>query len=286
MLNLAQSYQPITANPAQTNEYKPCKTLEPYIRCFWGSMAPLSHMENPKYTIEKPSSHQPTLETVIPDTCMDIIWNLDGFTGRDSAFFIGINDAPFEVPADVENRGSSLFAIRFHFWAVHFFADDHLRNVLNAHVEVDQYFSSFRRELGALLANANSMIERITAAEAYLLRRLERGYQTNDSMMNAVYTMIKYKGVVTIEDLKVSSGLGSRQLERLFQEFIGVSPKKAANLVRFQNVWQELYHPSPQMKSVQDIIFAYQFSDQSHFINNFKKFAGRTPLEALAYAGR
>lgn len=197
-----------------------------------------------------------------------------------------MNHRAFEVPTDLEDRKNSLFGIRFYFWAVHCFADDHMRNVLNVLVDVDQYFNSFRRELGALLAMTSTMVERIAVAEAYLLRRLERGFRTHDSMMNAIYTLIKSKGVVSIKDLQYSSGLSSRQLERIFHEFIGVSPKKAADLVRFQNVWQELYHPSTHIKDIQDIIIAYGFSHQSHFINSFKKYAGRTPLEALAYAGK
>ena len=134
---------------------------------------------------------------------------------------------------------------------------------------VEQYFSSFRQELGALLVKANSMYDRISVTESYLLRRLERGFRTNNNMMNAVYTMINSRGVITVEDLQISSGLGSRQLERLFQEYIGVSPKKAADLVRFQNVWKDLYLSSTEPKSIQDIIFEYRFSHQSHFINRF-----------------
>lgn len=286
MPSLAQLYQPITANPAQTNEYIPCKALQPYIRCFWGAMGPQHHTGESHQYVEESSPRQPVMETIIPDTCMDIMWNVDGVTGRTDAVFSGINDAPFEVLSDVENSGNSLFGIRFHFWAVHCFADDHMRNVLNTLVDVDQYFSTFRKELGALLVNASSMCDRIAVAEAYLLRRLKRGFRTNDSMMNAVYTMINCKGVISMEDLQLTSGLSSRQLERLFQEYIGVSPKKAADLIRFQNVWQELYHSSPQTRRIQDIIYAYRFSHQSHFINSFKKYAGRTPLEALAHAGR
>lgn len=129
------------------------------------------------------------------------------------------------------------------------------------------------------------MHERIAAAEAYLLRRLERGGRTNDRMMNAVYTLVKQKGIVTAEDLEASSNLNRRQLERLFLEYIGAGPKKTADLVRFQNVWQEMYQ-LPVQRKMQDLIFDYGFSHQSHFINNFKKYAGRTPLDALAYAGR
>lgn len=276
MFNLSQLYHPITATPSQTNEYLPCKALEPYIRCFWGSGSEL--------LITEVSTQHDSREIIIPDTCMDIIWEVDTFTGSASTFFSGINDAPFEIPYEAEHK-KSYFGIRFHFWAVHYFADDHLRAVLNAHVEVEQYFSTFHRDLGKLLAETSSMTERIVAAEAYLLRRLEGNRRTSDSMMNAVHAIISSKGLVGADELRVSSGLSSRQLERLFHEYIGVTPKQTADLVRFQNVWQELYHPSPQRKSMLDIVYAYRYSHQSHFNNNFKKYAGRTPLEALRIAG-
>ncbi|MEK4261339.1 hypothetical protein BSK59_23805 [Paenibacillus odorifer] len=273
MFNLSPLYFPITAKPNHTSEFLPSHALQPFIRCFWGS-------------VDVESIQQPETETIIPDTCMDIIWDLDRVSGNTNTFFSGINDTPFEVSSDRKPGGSTTFGIRFHFWAVHFFADDHLRNVLNAHVDVEQYFGTFKKELGHLLEKVNSMDERIAAAEAYLLRRLERRGRTNDRMMNAVYTMVKQKGIVTAEDLETSSNLSRRQLERLFQEYIGVSPKKTADLVRFQNVWREMCHLPGQTKNMQDLIFAYGYSHQSHFINNFKKYAGRTPLEALVYAGR
>lgn len=284
MFNLAPLYFPITANPAQTSEFLPSQALQPYIRCYWGSATPRIRTEVSVPIVDKVSCYAPPMETIIPDTCMDIIWNLNESTGITTTVFSGINDAPFEVPSDRGGGMITTFGIRFHFWAVHFFADDHLRDVLNAFVDVDQYFGTFKRELGLLLEQANSMNERIAAAETYLFQRLEHGGRTNDRMMNAVYTLIKQKGVVTAEDLETSSNLSRRQLERLFQEYIGVSPKKTADLVRFQNVWREMYHV--QTKNMQDLIFTYGFSHQPHFINSFKKYAGRTPLDALVYAGR
>ncbi|WP_449601814.1 helix-turn-helix domain-containing protein [Paenibacillus sp. Marseille-Q9583] len=286
MFNLAPLYFPITANPAQTSEFLPSQALQPYIRCFWGSVTPRIPTEASVHVVDKASDYKTRMETIIPDTCMDIIWNLNESTGLTTTVFSGINDAPFEVPSDRGEGMISTFGIRFHFWAVHFFVDDHLRDVLNAFVDVDQYFCTFKKELGLLLEQANSMNERIAAAEAYLFQRLERGGRTNDRMMNAIYTLINQKGVVTAEDLESSSNLSRRQLERLFQEYIGVSPKKTADLVRFQNVWLEMYQLPVQTKNMQDLIFTYGFSHQPHFINSFKKYAGRTPLEALVYAGR
>ncbi|WP_150273712.1 helix-turn-helix domain-containing protein [Paenibacillus tepidiphilus] len=280
MFDLSELFIPLTANPAAASEFAPCRALRPYIRCFWGTADVQG--SGPEPAPELSPSGGSGAELIIPDSCMDIIWQLDAVSGRSGAVFSGINDAPFETEAG--SATGMHFGIRFHFWAVHLFADEHLREVLNVHTEVEQYFRSFHRELGDKLLAACSLAERIAAAEAYLLQRLERRSRSHDGMMNAVYSIVARKGVVSAKELADESGISGRQLERLFRELIGVAPKRAADLVRFQNVWRELYRSSRQTRDIQDIVYTYNFSHQSHLINNFKKYAGRTPGEALAFA--
>lgn len=287
MIDLSELYYPITAKPAEAGEVLPGKALRPYIRCFWGAaalpQAPVFEPEaSPGHTAPLPMEP----EIIIPDSCMDIIWEWDEITGGSGGIFCGINDSPFEAGQALPPSDRQRFAIRFHFWAVHLFADEHLRDVLNIHAPVEHYFTAFRRELGQRLRAAHTFAERIAAAEAYLLKRLEQGGRSNDSMMNAVYSILKRRGAVTAGELESSAGVSSRQLERLFREYIGISPKKTADLVRFQNVWLELYQLPLSAKAMQDLVYGYRYSHQSHLINSFKKFAGRTPLEALAYARR
>ncbi|CAH1194241.1 hypothetical protein PAECIP111892_01496 [Paenibacillus auburnensis] len=285
MYNLAKLYYPITARPDGAGEFIPCKALQPYIRCFWGTTGEMDGLNvGPEAQPDQPPSALTRLEMIIPDTCMDIIWEWEAASGAAGGFFCGINDTPFEVGASGTPETKIRFAIRFHFWAVHLFADDHLKDVLNFSGEVEQYFRSFRRELGDRLPETRTLGERIAAAEHYLLRRLDQSRMSNNGLMNAIHTILHHKGVVAASGLESSTGLSSRQLERLFREYIGISPKKTADLVRFQNVWLNLCRPSPHIRNVQDLVYAFGYSHQSHLNNSFKRYAGRTPLEALAYA--
>ncbi|WP_042200585.1 helix-turn-helix domain-containing protein [Paenibacillus camerounensis] len=287
MYNLAELYYPITARPDSAGELMPCKGLQPYIRCYWGSMGECGAAPGEQSAMpDKLSGQQPAREIIIPDTCMDIILEWDTDTGASGGVFCGINDKPFQVDGAGPSASRLRFAIRFHFWAVHLFADEPLNAVLNYHGGVERYFSFFRRELEEQLASAGSMAERIAVAERVLLRRLERARASHSGLMNAVHDILRAKGVIAVSSLGSSSGLSSRQLERLFRETTGVSPKQVADLVRFQNVWRNLYRPSPQIRDVQDLVYAYGYSHQSHFNNSFKRFAGQTPREALAYARR
>lgn len=92
MYNLSALYHPITANPAGGGEYLPGRLLQPYIRCYWGSNgaacgegdAALSGAE----AAEGPASQ--LTETIIPDSCMDIIWEWDERTGASGGIFAGL----------------------------------------------------------------------------------------------------------------------------------------------------------------------------------------------------
>ncbi|MNH43460.1 hypothetical protein D3C79_1053680 [compost metagenome] len=64
--------------------------------------------------------------------------------------------------------------------------------------------------------------------------------------------------MVNARELESSGGVSSRQLERLFREYIGLTPKKTADLVRFQNVWLDLYLSPPPRKAMLDMVYDYR----------------------------
>lgn len=72
-------------------------------------------------------------------------------------------------------------------------------------------------------------------------------------------------------------------MERLFLKHIGVSMKKVSSLVRYQNIWQEIVYG--KNFNIQDAVMKYGYTDQSHLINEFKKYHGITPNQAVMFAG-
>lgn len=86
-------YTPLTATPfksdAAYNEIEPCRTLQPYVRCFWGGEYACPDAGAP----EAP-------EIVIPDTCADIIYRMDDAGHMLTSNFAGINDRSFLAHAN------------------------------------------------------------------------------------------------------------------------------------------------------------------------------------------
>jgi AraC-like DNA-binding protein len=97
------------------------------------------------------------------------------------------------------------------------------------------------------------------------------------SIQKASQLLYATHGQMKIEELAIRSHLSPRQFERRFKRLIGRTPKTFARLVRFEAVRDTLYqNPARPMT---DLAYQFGYTDQSHFIHDFKAFAGYTPSE-------
>ena len=71
--------------------------------------------------------------------------------------------------------------------------------------------------------------------------------------------------------------LSQRQLERLFLERVGVSPKRYARLCRFERA----VHLARGPGTLAEVASAAGYADQAHFIRDFRRLAGATPRRFL-----
>lgn len=71
-----------------------------------------------------------------------------------------------------------------------------------------------------------------------------------------------------------------RQCQRLFLKHYGITPKMALSIARFQKCLEIL--TSPKASTV-DILNATTYYDQPHFINDFKRNIGLTPMELIRF---
>ncbi len=77
----------------------------------------------------------------------------------------------------------------------------------------------------------------------------------------------------------LSTNLSSRQLRRIFNFYIGTTPKEFSNVVRFQYILNAT--PSKQTLKNDKLYLDLGFFDQAHFIKSFKSFYGITPSKAF-----
>lgn len=275
-MELYKLYNPITATPFKcTQEYKeyaPCDALRPYIRCFWGSE---------KIVTQKPSDGSIT-GIITPDTCMDIMFTVDFTNNKIYDSFCGIDDRTFMI-SDLHNekRTVFLFSIRFYAWGVPMFADESMKGTKNAFFDVAYYFSKLKKEIEPLLFHVNSVYELIPKVESVLMKTYNAQHE-NNTVLHAVYHMLKNRGNLPISQLKQELHISERQLERLFMEYVGVSPKSLASLVRYQYLWNDIVYN--RQLDILDAVCKYGYSDQAHLCHDFKKYHSMNIADAIKYA--
>jgi AraC-like DNA-binding protein len=81
----------------------------------------------------------------------------------------------------------------------------------------------------------------------------------------------------TIKDLTFQNGIGLRTLQRNFKKEVGLSPKEYLRIKRLNAIEQKM----SQNADVFEIIAGFDYSDQAHFIKDFKKLRSFTPTEIL-----
>lgn len=262
MLSLAQKFKPVVATPFGRVGYReiaPCAVLAPFVRCFWSERG-----------------GDPVL--VIPDTCMDIIFRVSGVAA--DGVFCALDESSYFSASVLESERSEIFGVRFYAWTAHLFAKRDFSGSLNGVFSAEEFFGELYTELKLLIERASCLEERVLAAESILIKRLEK-VRVNPDLMNAVDFITDKRGAADISELCGHTAISARTLERLFNRYIGVSPKTFSSLVRYQMLWQEMI--SGRFDAL-DAVEKYGYSDQPHLIHDFKKRHLMSPGQAVEYA--
>lgn len=92
----------------------------------------------------------------------------------------------------------------------------------------------------------------------------------NKIVDNVISYILDNRGFGEISGLAREFFVSTRQMERLFHEYIGIAPKKLSNLIRYQFLWRDiLYEPR---FDVLNAVHKYGYTDQSHLAREFKKY--------------
>jgi AraC-like DNA-binding protein len=89
------------------------------------------------------------------------------------------------------------------------------------------------------------------------------------------------QGALRVDELCDEAGVSIRQLDRLFRQHLGISPKTFAQIVRFQTAIALL--KSEPGGTLAEVAAQTGYYDQSHFVREFRRFAGSAPKHKKGY---
>ena len=251
--------------------YKPCKLLQSYVRYYWAF-----------------KSNQRLNTLTFPIGCPQII-----FHKQTPLYIPELNTTQDVLTISGQvNFSSHLYATGNTEMIVVVFHPHAMSMFLNIPTSLfyNQEVSGYSLENKSL----NERAIRIFVCEyiSIFICYIDKGMlsQIDDNSANTTYRIERIDAAVqqiyitpqiSVNELSSIACLSKKQFERLFHSFVGINPKEYTRIVRFQKALAQMQHQAGKEINQAQIAYTSGYADQSHFIREFKKFCGYTPLSLL-----
>jgi AraC-like DNA-binding protein len=130
-------------------------------------------------------------------------------------------------------------------------------------------------ELTGRLRDVASWAERFDLVESFLLRRLAESSPPAPEVAWSWHRLRRTGGRASIGELAAELGWSHRRLIARFREQIGLAPKVAARVLRFDHAVAAL--GSPRELALAEVALECGYFDQAHLNRDFRELAGTTP---------
>jgi AraC-like DNA-binding protein len=234
-------------------EVPPCEALRDRVACFW------THAS-------RGGSHG-----VLPDGAMDIVVTLGG----SDAAVVGTMTRAITV----ETRAETItVGVRFRPGAAIDLLGVSARELRDQSASLADVWRADGGAVADAIAASMSANDAIARLEACLVRRAWRSTAPDARVAYAVESLRRAGGELPVGAVAARIGVSERQLERLFDERVGIGPKMFARVVRLERALRMI---DRRAGSWSQIAYACGFTDQAHLVREIRALSGMTP-SALA----
>lgn len=147
-------------------------------------------------------------------------------------------------------------------------------------VEAEQVLGPVAGELHERVGAATGWAARFAAVDEVLLRRLDPGRDVPAELRQAWRMLLDSGGQVRATDLASVTGWSGRHLAARFTAEVGLAPKAAARVARFDRARRRL-QASPSLR-LAELAATCGYYDQAHLAREFRGLAGCPPSTWVA----
>jgi len=280
-------FRPLQVNGSDLSTYyieqKPSAALKAYVACYWESGPANREVEGNlaascEGTVLLSLPQEETMERVLPDGCTDILLEYDPVNKRQELSYCGTFTQPFVSTRQAESD-TRIFAVRFFPGGAHYFHGMPTHLFTGGNYRLEDLWPESIAVIGERIMEAQNFNERVRIMDEYLNQLLLR-QRTNDCdlMKNLLHRIFMSGGSVGVKELAEREAISERQLNRKFGQWIGISPKKFSEVVRFQSVLHSIQ--SGGGLDWTELALKHSFFDQAHLVRDFRRFYGDSPLTA------
>ena len=243
-------------------EVPPHPSLSSYIETYWVMEVPTTVLAFP--------------QMVIPDHCMDLIFDLGQSTfesfGKAGSKIIGVMTTAM---GSVVKPGNKLLGIRFKPFGASAVFGISAGDLMDQSVNVSDLCRDEYNIRDRLLSFDNSSSQ-IQFLNSFFISRQRFFRPIHLATTKAVSIVARSGGSVSVATLADTLGLTRRHLARSFVEHIGLSPKEFLRIERFRAIIKVIDSAISQPDWC-SLALEYGFYDQAHFVSDFSRIMGTPP---------
>lgn len=252
--------------------YIPKNELSPYIKYMW-------ILESPKEVKESCPVR------IIPTGCCEIIfhfgnslWDVDlnGKLNRQNDIFVCGQRTKFR---DYLSKGrTGVMVIVLNPAGASALLKIPVNELTDLQIDAACILKNEINPFGERIKECASANQKFMLFENFIKTKLCKDNYTIDRRVQEGIRLISdYGGNIKIESLAYHINLSRRQTERLFNHSVGLSPKGFAMILRFQKILALKQKNNGAAQT--ELALSAGYSDQAHFINEFRSLSGYTPSQ-------
>lgn len=205
----------------------------------------------------------------IPDGCIDIVFDCDSESpiGQVCGTRLAAGEVSF-------NPGHKYFGIRFAPGVLPDFLTISAQDLIEHELNLNDVTTGAEYLLEQVI-NSENFSQKVDALSQFLKKKHRR--KTSELTNQVITKICQHKGNIQVQDLERFSGYSTRTLQRTFKNDVGLTLKGFSRAIRCQSAVYDINHSD--VLAFSDLAFDLGFSDQSHFLREFKKLVNVTPLE-------
>ncbi|MBO9598367.1 MAG: AraC family transcriptional regulator [Cohnella sp.] len=242
--------------------YEPARELTPFIEHYWIVRWDLT-------------GQQPYSQTVLSYPSVHLTFEQEA----SRPVYSGVYGVPSQTyTRTLRDRGATL-GVKFHPGGFYPWRRQPVSRLTDRTISIREALGYDPRTLEQRMIELNDDIAMARLAENFLMERLPLPDENVAYVRKIVRAIIDDREITKVERIAAQFGIGARTLQRLFDRYVGVSPKWVIQRYRLQEAAMLL----EQGGQIDGAALALElgFYDQAHFIKQFKAIIGKTP-EAYA----
>jgi AraC-like DNA-binding protein len=212
--------------------------------------------------------------TLLPHPCVNVV--LDG--GRLAVSGVGLGRFSY-----VYRGEGRVFGVKFRPGAFLPFLGRPLSDITGAVLPAEQLWGPSASALATRMTAARGVDELVALVEGFLRERWPPDDPQVEFVGRIVAVLLHDRTISRVDEVAERFGIAPRTLQRLFQRYVGVSPKWVLRRYRLHEAAAVLARE--QHRPWAEVAAELGYFDQSHFIRDFTRAIGMTPV-AYAHACR